>query len=155
MKNNSTFCKLPVDTLPPPWLIATTSTNQNNNMTTATLNEKDLLDAKQSLEDIKAEQEELRVKEISIREYIADVLHTEEEGSKTVKVGAAHLTITRMLSRRITKEEAERLSAEHPDIWHEAVAWRPEVKVSGYKDNKKIMDDYIVTKPGPPNIKFK
>jgi hypothetical protein len=124
-------------------------------MTTATLTEQDLLAAKKKLAEIKKKSEALREQELEIRTYLADVLHDAEEGSKTVTVGEVKLTIQRTLNRSITRDDAERLTAEHPDVSLECLSWRPEVKVSGYKENVNVMDDYITTKPGPPTVTFK
>lgn len=124
-------------------------------MTTAQLTEKDLLDAKKKLASLKKKQDELRQQEIDIRTYLADVLHSGEEGSKTVTVGEVKLTITRPLTRSITRDEAERLTNEHPNIALEALSWRPEVKTSGYKEHQSVVDDYITTRPGPPTVLFK
>lgn len=124
-------------------------------MTTAQLTEKDLLAAKKALADNKKKQEALREQELEIRTYLADVLHDAEEGSKTITVGSVKLTIQRLLNRSITRDDAERLSHEHPDVALECLSWRPEVKVSGYKENVSIMDDYVTTKPGPPTVTFK
>jgi hypothetical protein len=124
-------------------------------MTTAQLTEQDLLNAKKKLAEIKKKSEALREQEIEIRTYLADVLHDGEEGSKTITVGDTKLTIQRTLNRSITRDDAERLSNEYPDIALECLSWRPEVKTSGYKEHVNVMDDYITTRPGPPTVSFK
>jgi hypothetical protein len=144
-----------VDTYPPPWFSPPVERNDTTDMTTAQLTEQDLLEAKKTLLKLKKKQDELREQELEIRTYLADVLHDGEEGSKTITVGEVKLTIQRVLNRSITRDEAERLSTEHPDISLEALSWRPEVKVSGYKEHQAVMDEYITTRPGPPTVTFK
>lgn len=119
------------------------------------LTEKDLLLAKRELEKIAAKQQELRDKEFAIREYLANVYHLEEEGTKTFTEGDVKFTIDRPVRRTITKADAEKLSQDHPEESLEILTWKPEVKVSGYRDNQKIADEYITTRPGPPTVKFK
>lgn len=124
-------------------------------MKTAELTEQDLLAAKKKLAELKKKQETLREQELEIRTYLADVLHDGEEGGKTITVGDTKLTIQRVLNRSITRDEAERLTNEHPELSLECLSWRPEVKVSGYKEHAEVMDEYITTKPGPPTVSFK
>lgn len=121
----------------------------------ASLTEDELLAAKKALEKNKKKQDELREQELEIRQYLADCLHDGEEGSKTVTVGSTKVAITRTLNRTITRDDAERLCKEHPDISVEALTWRPEVKTSGYREHQAVMDSYVTTKPGPPTISFK
>jgi hypothetical protein len=118
------------------------------------LTEQDLLSAKERLADIKAEQDSLRIKELALRNHIADCFHTGVEGSKTVTVGETKLTVKRTLNYSITQSDAERLKQEHPEIATCALSWSPKVKVSGYKDHSDVMNEFITTKPGPPSVDF-
>jgi hypothetical protein len=147
--------KFPIDTYSAICLSAPVERNDTTDMTTAQLTEQDLIAAKKKLADLKKKQETLREQELEIRTYLADVLHDGEEGSKTITIGDTKLTIQRVLNRTITREEAERLTNKHPDIAFASLSWRPEVKVSGYKENASVMDAFITTKPGPPTVTFK
>ena len=120
-----------------------------------TLTEQDLLAAKKTLEANKRKQITLRDQELEIRAYIADCLHTGAEGSKTITVGGTKVSITRSISRSITREEAERLKQEHSDLYLECLSFRPEVRVAGYRSHTEILDDYISSKPGPATVEFK
>jgi len=124
-------------------------------MKTTTITEKTLRKAQDELSRIRAEQARLRGAELEIREFIADSLHDGEEGSKTLTVGSIKLTITRKLNRTIGRDEAERFMQEHGDVAVEVLSWRPEVKTSGYREHQEIADQFIVTKPGPPEVVFK
>jgi geranylgeranyl pyrophosphate synthase len=117
--------------------------------------ESDIAASRKRLESIKRQQDKLRDEELELREWFASNFHQEEEGSKTVKIGGEKFTIKRTLNRTIGKDEAERLSQEYPDLAVEALRWKPEVVVSTYKENKEILDDYIVTRAGPPSVEFK
>lgn len=117
--------------------------------------EADIAASRKRLEAIKRQQDKLRDEELEIREWFASNFHHEEEGSKTLKVGGEKFTVKRTLNRTIGKDEAERLSQEYPDLAVEALRWKPEVVVSVYKENADVLDDYIVTKSGPPSVEFK
>lgn len=117
--------------------------------------ESDITASRKRLEAIKRQQYKLKAEELELREWFANNFHDGDEGSKTVKIGNAKFTITRTLNRTIGKDEAERLSQEHPDLSVEALRWKPEVVTSVYKEHASILDDYIVTKPGPPSVEFK
>ena len=121
----------------------------------ATLTEEDLIAARKKLASNKKKQAALREEELAIREFIADTLFTEEEGFKTITVGSVKLTIKRTLNRSISRADAEKLTKEHPDLSLELLSWKPEVKVSGYREHQEIADEYIVTKPGPATVEFK
>ena len=117
--------------------------------------ESDITAARKRIEAIKRQQEKLRDEELQLREWFANNFHDGDEGSKTIKVGGEKFTVKRTLNRTIGKDEAERLSQEHPDLSVEALRWKPEVVTSVYKDHAEILDDYITTKPGPPTVEFK
>jgi signal transduction histidine kinase len=116
---------------------------------------KELLAAKERLEELKQQQAVAREEELRIREYLARKLHDGVEGSKTITVDGVKCTITRNLTRTIGVEEAEKLSKEHSDLALECLRWKAEVKVGAYKKHTDILDDYIVTKAGPPSVEFK
>lgn len=121
----------------------------------ATLSGDDLKAARKKLADLKRKQETLREQELEIRTYLADVLFNEEEGSKTLTIDGVKVSIKRILNRSISREDAERLSKEHPTESLAILSWRPEVKTSGYREFQSIADEYIVTRPGPPTVEFK
>ncbi len=152
---------------PGPWfspLVAAETaptTNATTIMTIATkkpapaIKLKELLAAKERLEELKQAQAVAREEELRIREYLARKLHDGVEGSKTITVEGVKCTITRNLSRTIGVDEAEKLSQEHADIALEVLRWKAEVRVGEYKKHTDILDDYIVTKAGPPSVEFK
>lgn len=115
----------------------------------------DLTEAKEALEEIHRKQADLREKELATREYLADLLHDGEEGTKTVTIEGIKVSVTRTLNRTITREEAERLSQEHGEISALALRWKPEVRAGEYRKHAEIMDEYITTKPGPSTVEFK
>lgn len=115
----------------------------------------ELVAAKERLEELKQAQAIYRDEELRIREYLARKLHDGVEGSKTITVEGIKVTITRNLTRTIGVEEAEKLSKEHSDIALACLRWKAEVKVAAYKEHAEIMDDYVVTKAGPPSVTFK
>lgn len=117
--------------------------------------EDNVLQAKQRLIELKAVQQEARDEELAIREYLADQFHDGVEGAKTVTVGEVKLTISRTLTRSITKAAAEELCHDLPELSQEVLSWRPEVKVGEYEKNAAVLDKYIVTKAGPPTVEFK
>ena len=113
-----------------------------------------LVQARERLQEISEQSAALREEELQIRAWVADKLHPADEGSKTVTIHDIKVTIGRVLNRTIGRDEAHRLTEEHPEIALEVLTYRPEVKVSGYKAHTDIADEYIVTKPGPPSVKF-
>jgi hypothetical protein len=115
----------------------------------------DLVIARDRLFELKELQNSAREEELKIREYLADNLHTEEEGSKTIDIDGVKVTITRTLNRSIGQAEAEEFCKLHGDLSLDCLRWKPEIKVSGYKKNQAILDEFIVTKPGPPSVAFK
>ena len=117
--------------------------------------EDNVLHAKQRLTELKAVQQEARDEELAIREYLADQFHDGVEGSKTVTVGEIKFTVGRTLTRSITKDAAEELCRDLPELAETCLSWRPEVKVGEYKKNPTLLDKYIVTKAGPPTVEFK
>lgn len=123
--------------------------------TIATLSGADLKSARKKLADLKKKQDALREQELEIRTYLADVLFPEEEGSKMITIDGVKVAIKRNLNRSITREDAERLTKEHPNESLAILSWRPEVKTSGYREFQSIADDYITTRPGPPSVEFK
>ena len=118
------------------------------------MTEEELIEARDALQIIKTKQEELRQEELSIREYVAKKLHDGEEGSKTITVGTTKVSITRTLTRSIGKDEAERLKQDDPKLYKELLSWRPEVKTSVFREHEEKASDYVVTKAGPPTVKF-
>ncbi len=120
-----------------------------------TPNESDIAAARKRLESLKRSSEKIREEELEIREWFARNFSTKPEGSETIKVGGEKFTIKRNVVRSIGKDEAERLSQEHPDLSVEALRWKPEVVTSVYKENAGVLDDYITTREGPPSVEFK
>jgi len=116
---------------------------------------KELLAAKERLEELKQQQAVAREEELRIREYLARKLHDGVEGSKTITVEGIKVTVTRNLTRTIGVEEAEKLSKEHSDIALACLRWKAEVRAGEYKKHTDVLDDYIVTKAGPPSVEFK
>ena len=116
---------------------------------------KELLAAKERLEELKQAQAVAREEELRIREYLARKLHDGVEGSKTITVEGVKCTITRNLTRTIGVDEAEKLSKEHSDLALACLRWKAEIRVGEYKKHTDILDDYIVTKAGPPSVEFK
>lgn len=135
--------------------------NTTTNMTIATkkpapaIKLKELLAAKERLEELKQQQAVAREEELRIREYLARKLHDGVEGSKTITVEGVKCTITRNLTRTIGVDEAEKLSKEHSDLALAVLRWKAEVRVGEYKKHADVLDDYIVTKAGPPSVEFK
>lgn len=119
------------------------------------LKKKDLIIARDRLFELKEIQNTARDEELKIRTYLADNLHTEEEGSKTIDIEGVKVTITRTLNRTIGQVEAEEFGRIHGDLALECLRWKPEIVVKGYKAHREILDEFIVTKPGPPSIAFK
>jgi hypothetical protein len=115
----------------------------------------ELLAAKARLEELKQQQTVAREEELRIREYLANKLHHGTEGSKTITVDGVKCTITRNLTRTIGVEEAEKLSKDHSDLALGVLRWKAEIRTGEYKKHTDILDDYIVTKAGPPSVEFK
>jgi hypothetical protein len=115
----------------------------------------ELTEARDRLFELKKVQNEARDEELRIREYLARKLHDGVEGSKTITVDGIKVTVTRTLSRTIDRDLAEKLSKDHGDIALECLRWKPEVIVSGYRKHTELLDDFIVTKAGPPQVDFK
>src|SRR6478736_6460191 len=107
------------------------------------ITEEILADARERLQELKALQNTAREEEIAIREYLANALHDGEEGSKTVIVGGIKLSITRLINRSITREDADRLKQENKKLWLECLTFRPEVRVAGYKEHRDELDEFI------------
>lgn len=118
------------------------------------ITKKALTKARDRLQDIKEQSEILRAEELKIRNYLADQLHTEEEGSKTVTIEGIKVTVGRPVTRSITKEDAERLCQDHTELSKEALRWKPEIVVSVVKKHPEL-EDYYTSKPGLPTIDFK
>jgi hypothetical protein len=114
----------------------------------------DLLEARERLFELKAEQAQAREEELRIREYLAAKLHPGTEGSKTITVEGVKVTITRSLTRSIGIAEVERFCADHPALSATALRWKPELKISEYKKNVDVMDEYITTRAGLPTVEF-
>lgn len=119
------------------------------------LKKKDLIIARDRLFELKEIQNTARDEELKIRTYLADNLHTEEEGSKTIDIDGVKVTITRTLTRSIGQAEAEEFARTHSDLALECLRYKPEVIVKGYKAHREILDEFIVTRPGPPSVAFK
>lgn len=113
-----------------------------------------LLEAREALFDCNRRIEEAKAEQLQIREYLADFVHDGDEGAKTVTIDGIKLTVTRNLRRTITREEAERFTQEHGELSLTCLRWNPEVRVGEYKKHAEILDEYIETKPAPPEVKF-
>lgn len=113
----------------------------------------ELMEARDGLHNIKQQIEVLREKELATREWIADRLHDGTEGSKTVTIDGVKVTITRNLNRSISEEEAVRLKQTYPKLWATCLSFKPTVRVGESKKNPE-MEDFIVTRPGPPTVVF-
>ena len=123
--------------------------------TTIELTEADINAARKAITSIKKEQEALRERELEIRNYIADALFPQEEGSKTIKIGDAKLSIKRNIVYSITRADAEKLVAEHSALSLDVLSWSPVVKAGGFKKHVDQVSEYITVKAGPPTIEFK
>lgn len=93
--------------------------------------------------------------QLKIRNYLADTYHNEQEGSKTITEADIKFVVKRNLNRTITREEADRLRDEHPDIYAPALRMKPEVRDGEYRKHAEVLDGFITTKPGPPTLEFK
>lgn len=113
-----------------------------------------LIEARDTLQSIRQQQEELREEELKIRTFLADKLHTEEEGTKTMTIDGIKVTIGRSINRTISRDEAERMTQEHGDLSLEVIRWKPELKVGEFKKHPEL-EEYITSKPGPPTVEFK
>lgn len=119
------------------------------------LTHEQLVEARDRLFELKASIETAREEELQIREYLANKLHTGDEGAVTVTIDGVKVAITKVINRTISREEAERFTTEHPELSLECLRWKAEVRVGEYKKHREEMDEYIVTKPGPPTVEFK
>lgn len=99
----------------------------------------------------------LNEEKLAVRNYLLDNLYPKdkEEGAATITVGSIKLSITKNLRRTIDKAEFERFRSLHPKRVDEFFRLTPEVRVSAYKDEKDLLDEFIVTKESPPTISFK
>lgn len=113
-----------------------------------------LIEARDRLQELKAVQNEAREEELKIRTFLADKLHTEESGAKTTTIEGIKVTVTRTLTTSISREEADRLVQEHPDLSLEVLRWKPEARPGEFKKHPELAE-FIVVKPGPPNVDFK
>lgn len=133
-----------------------TLTKPKSTKTTApVITHDELVAARDRLFELKEEQTKAREEELRIREYLARKLHDGVEGSKTVTVDGIKVTVTRNLSRTIGVDEAEKLSKEHEKLALEVLRWKPEIRVGEYKKHTDILDEYIVTRSGPPTVEFR
>ena len=119
------------------------------------LTEEKLIECKIRLEELKQTQELAREEELKIREYLADKIHTGDEGTQSLKLGGLKVSVTRTLRREISREDAERLVQDFPRESVEALRWKPEVATKFYREHQEMMDSYIVTKSSPASISFK
>jgi len=119
------------------------------------ITEEDLKEAKKTLHQLKVKQEKLREQELEIRVYLADALHEEEGGSKTIKLGDTKITISRPITYSIDEVNAEKFSKEHGDVALDVLKWKPQVVVGAFKKNLDVASEYIVAKPGPPTVEIK
>lgn len=120
----------------------------------APITKKTLLEAKERLEELRQAQSEAREEELKIRTFLADKLYQEEGGSKTLTVEGLKLTIGRPLAYSISKEELERMTADHGTIADEVIRYKPEVKVGEFKKHPELAE-YVTVKPGPATVEFK
>jgi len=118
-----------------------------------TLTAAELIEARDALHEINQKMEELKVEQLEIRNYLADRLHDSDEGAKTMTIDGIKLTVTRVLNRTITRDEAARLQEEHPDLYAVCLNFRPEVRAGETKKHPE-MEAYITSKPGPPSVVF-
>lgn len=132
----------------------TLSTKSKTELKAEAADAKILNEARESLTAIRAKQAELRTEELQIREYLANRFHDGEEGARTQTVGGVKFTVTRKLNRTIGRDEAERLTREHPELSLEVIRWNPELRTGEYKKHVAIVDEYITTKPAPPEVTF-
>lgn len=121
------------------------------------MTEKDLVEARDRLQEIHAAQEKLREEELQIRNYVVERSWPEDkqEGAVTLTVGAIKMTLEKKFNRRISKEDAELLKQKHPKLYAEALNWTPNVRNGVYKDNVEVMDKFIVTTAAPSIVVFK
>ncbi len=136
----------------------TCSSSSVSNTTTVkkkAIKKNDIIAARDRLFELKEIQNTARDEELKIRTFLADNLHIAEEGSKTIDIDGVKVTITRTLTRTIGQAEAEEFCKHYGDLSLECLRWKPEIKVSGYKKHREILDEYIVTKSGLPSINFK
>lgn len=121
------------------------------------LTEAELIEARDRLQQIHADQATLREEELEIREYVVSRLYPadEEEGATTVTVGGTKVALEKKFNRSISAADAETLKAEDPKLYAEVLRWTPSVRAGVYKSNREVMDRFITTSPAPSSITFK
>jgi hypothetical protein len=122
-----------------------------------TLKEKDIIAARDRLQELSRVQTEARGEELKIREYLVKGLYPKDkqEGSTTITVGATKLTLTVAYRRTISREDAEKLKIDRPDLYATVLRFNPEVRVGVFKEHEEELASYIDTKPTPPAVAFK
>lgn len=121
------------------------------------MTEKEVSEARDRYLQLCDEENRITEEKLSIRRYLLERLYPadKEEGAETITVGNIKLSITKNLRRTIDKAEFERFRELHPKRVDEFFRLTPEVKTAAYKDNRELMDDFVVTKESPPTLSFK
>lgn len=119
--------------------------------------EKDVIAARDRLMELSRIQTEAREEELKIREYLVESLYPKDktEGSTTITVGATKLTLTVAYRHTISKEDAEKLKIDKPDLYATCLRFTPEVRAGEFKKHEEELSEYIITKPTPPSVSFK
>ena len=121
------------------------------------LTEAELIEARDRLQEIRADQESLRQEELQIREYVVERLYPvdKEEGAATVTVGSIKVSLEKKFNRSISAADVDLLKEENPKLFAEVIRWSPAIRVGVYKNHKDVMDRFITTTAAPGSITFK
>lgn len=121
------------------------------------IQEKTLIRAQKRLAELSRTMTDARKEELEIREFLFKELYPKDkhEGSTTITVGSTKVSITNTLRRTISREDAEKLKLDKPEIWATVLRFTPDVKVAEFRKHEDELSDYVVTKSTPPTITFK
>ena len=104
------------------------------------------------LAEIKAATAELSSEQMDIRYKIAAYFNPDGEGTVTTNHKDLKIKVECKTNYSITKANAALLLEEKPKVYAAIINPKPEVSVSGFKDNVKIAAKYVKTTPAPPTI---
>jgi hypothetical protein len=109
------------------------------------------------LEQLGAEIETRTKRMKDLRNRMADVFHSGEDGTQTTEIHGWKVTTVRKMGITLPKEAAEQLASDDEDLYDKVCPEKISraLNASAAKKHLDELEDYVITKQGLPTINFK
>lgn len=113
-----------------------------------------LYKARAELEEIQSTMRKLATREHELRNKIADLFHTGEDGTENIEIHGLEVKVRRSLNVSIPKDAKDQLEEDAPELYAKVFVTKESLDSSAAKKLLDDLEDYAVTKQGLPTVTF-